>query len=684
MSETGRNGVVLLSVLLTSAKLFAAPVPFSIEIDRITSGTVSLEKIALDSDPDSVSSPQVAVEILRISNEGSEIRPGPFRLLCPGSLGTVISGTCANGEWTVRVLEDFPDLSGTISAISLQGEKTILSTLGQFGEIAWQARLEMAEGGFTVDVEVPEQPIGNLRFLLADVPQFGWVSNGQFSASADVSAAGGDETWIRADTRFSGIDFDSPDGSYAGLGVDVNLSLGIGDLENEPLGLNGQLISGELLLMDFYRDFSLGALDFAAFVDFPDSGVEIPRFVVSDGSALSAAGEVRWPVNPGSEGDSGDIELILREFSLEFPLAYSRYLEPVMTVYSLDGMDTKGSVSWTGDWSPGSGRSGTLRINELSINDSKRSRFGINNLSGELSTFSQSTFTWDALSFEKIDLGSGAAKLALTPETVKLTEPLTIGVFGGKFNLEEFSLTIPRAAEPDVQLRASIDSIEMLQMTRAMGWPEFGGTLSGVIPGINWSDGVIEVEGALDFEIFDGALVLTDLRVERPFGVLPSLAANISATRLDLEELTQTFEFGRIAGRADGYVRNLRMLDWQPVQFDAWFGTPVSDDGKHDISRQAVSHLTTLGGGSATTLLTGPVLRLFNNFSYRRLGFGCELKNNICRIRGVDEQDDGVVLMEGAGIPKISILAYNRSVDWPQLLAELTALTGGESIRVGD
>ena len=288
------------------------------------------------------------------------------------------------------------------------------------------------------------------------------------------------------------------------------------------------------------------------------------------------------------------------------------------------------------------------------------------------------------MSFEKIDLGAGSASVALTPESVRLTEPLSIGVFGGAFDLETFSFTLPEVGEPDIQLQASIDNIEMRQMSTAIGWPEFGGTLSGTIPGINWSEGVIEVEGALDFEVFDGQLLLTDLRVERPFGVLPSLAANITATQLDLEGLTQTFEFGRIAGRADGYVRNLRMLDWQPVQFDAWFGTSESDDEKHDISRQAVSHLTTLGGGSATAMLTGPVLRLFNNFSYRRLGFGCELRNNVCQIRGVDEQNEGVVLMEGAGIPKISILAYNRSVDWPQLLAELIALSGGESIRIGD
>jgi hypothetical protein len=40
--------------------------------------------------------------------------------------------------------------------------------------------------------------------------------------------------------------------------------------------------------------------------------------------------------------------------------------------------------------------------------------------------------------------------------------------------------------------------------------------------------------------------------------------------------------------------------------------------------------------------------------------------------------------MEGAGVPKITIRAFNRRVDWPQMVAHLKAATGGESVRIGD
>jgi hypothetical protein len=191
------------------------------------------------------------------------------------------------------------------------------------------------------------------------------------------------------------------------------------------------------------------------------------------------------------------------------------------------------------------------------------------------------------------------------------------------------------------------------------------------------------VDGEIRVDVFGGRVALQNLSLERAFGVLPGLAADMEIVDLDLEQLTQTFSFGRIAGRLDGYVRDLRMLDWKPVAFDAWLGTPERQGGSNDISRQAVNRLTTLGGGSATTALTGPLMRMFSNFSYRRLGLGCRLQNNICHLSGLSEDDASVLLLEGAGVPKITIRAYNRNIDWPQMVSNLVAVSGDAEVRIG-
>jgi hypothetical protein len=49
-----------------------------------------------------------------------------------------------------------------------------------------------------------------------------------------------------------------------------------------------------------------------------------------------------------------------------------------------------------------------------------------------------------------------------------------------------------------------------------------------------------------------------------------------------------------------------------------------------------------------------------------------------------DFLDSLKLIMEGSGVPKIMIRVFNRSMDWPTLVAGLTAAAQGEEIRVGD
>ena len=296
---------------------------------------------------------------------------------------------------------------------------------------------------------------------------------------------------------------------------------------------------------------------------------------------------------------------------------------------------------------------------------------------------------WRGLLFGRINLGAGQVALDSEPGVIELLQPLELDVFEGKLNLDRLRILLPgstgkAAGEPDIQLVASLFELDMQRLTAAMGWPAFNGKISGEIPGVRFQEGVLEVEGEILVEVFDGLISLDDLRIERPFGVLPSLAGNVEISDLDLERLTSTFSFGQIAGRLDGYVNDLRMLDWRPVSFDAWLGTPDRQSARSDISRQAVNRLTTIGGGSATTALTSPLLRVFNKFSYRRLGLGCRLQNNVCEVRGIGEDEISVLLMEGAGVPKITIRAFNRRVDWPQMVSNLLALSGDEPAGTGN
>ena len=391
--------------------------------------------------------------------------------------------------------------------------------------------------------------------------------------------------------------------------------------------------------------------------------------------------------DPGSA-----LEIDVARLELQFPQAFDRYLESMAAVWMLDGLGVTGRVEWAGSWKGGALRTGGLVVDGLNVVDVKRERFAISGLQANFdpgSAAGESQLSWNGLLFGPVNLGSGQASIDADPGRIALARPLDLQVVGGRMTLQQLAFALPGSTGEGeqlsgVRLQAELDGLQMKLLTKALGWPAFEGEVSGSIPGVNYQDGVLNLEGEVVMQVFDGRVVLSGLQVERPFGVLPSLAAEIEFENLALEPLTAAFSFGQISGRLDGYVHDLRLLDWEPVSFDAWAGTPERQEGSNAISRQAVNRLTAIGGGGVSAALSNPLLRMFSSFSYRRLGLGCRLSEYVCRLRGLEEEGGSVLILDGAGIPNISIRAYNRRIDWPQLVANLMAVSPEQGIRVGD
>jgi len=541
---------------------------------------------------------------------------------------------------------------------------------------------------FELSLSIDDLPMVSLPDIQGIPEQAAWLSRGVLDAGLLYKIRQGQKPAISYRLQVEDLAFDSPQGRFAGEGLSLRAGGSINIEESLELDVSGTVLQGELLIDNFYRDFSDAALDFAFEPGWLDDSLQLETILLTDNSALVFEGRAEIP-----GGDNADAWVLeVNRLNLEFPAAYQRYIEPAATAWTLDGLGVTGSVNWSGQWDRGDLSSGDLEVRDLTIVDIRRNRFAITGLDTRLRPGDHSfdsKLGWRGLLFGRLNLGAGEVALDSEPGVIALLEPLVLDVLGGQLNLQELKVVLPGssvdlAGEPDISLRASLDQLDVELLTAAMDWPSFAGKLSGEVPGVRLQDGVLEVDGEILVSVFDGELSMRDLRVERLFGVLPSLAANIEVSNLDLELLTSTFSFGQISGRLDGYVRELRMLDWRPVAFDAWLGTPQSQDEKNNISRQAVNHLTTIGGGRATTALTSPLLRMFNSFSYRRLGLGCRLQNDACEVRGIGEDEVSVLLMEGAGIPKITIRAFNRRVDWQQMVANLLAISAEDPIRTGN
>lgn len=161
-----------------------------------------------------------------------------------------------------------------------------------------------------------------------------------------------------------------------------------------------------------------------------------------------------------------------------------------------------------------------------------------------------------------------------------------------------------------------------------------------------------------------------------PMGRAPSLVADLDMRNLDLNLLTGVFSFGNMQGRIDVAVHGLELFDWKPIKFDA---SVMSSPGNYPrrISQAAVQNISSLGGSGAAAAIQRSFLHIFEEFGYSKIGWSCSLRNGVCHMGGIASEHpaQGYVIVKGGGIPAITVIGYNRNVDWWELINRLQRIT---------
>ncbi|MDP1754133.1 MAG: hypothetical protein Q8S46_07550 [Methylotenera sp.] len=227
-------------------------------------------------------------------------------------------------------------------------------------------------------------------------------------------------------------------------------------------------------------------------------------------------------------------------------------------------------------------------------------------------------------------------------------------------------------------LSAKLEPISMADFSTQLNLPKMQGKASAEIPLVTYSAGMLTTDGSVVLHVFNGSATVTQLRIQSPLGIAPKLNADIALRNLDLGDLTRTFSFGAIEGKLDGDIEGLELQNWTPVRFDAMV---QSSPGKYPkkISQRAVENISALGGGGAAAAVQRSFLRFFEQFNYGKMGLSCQLRNDICEMGGIESTPHGYVIVKGSGIPAITVMGYNRTVGWSELLARIKRVTDGNS-----
>lgn len=518
--------------------------------------------------------------------------------------------------------------------------------------------------------------------VAGQVPGFALPEGLQLNAALSVDAtlrlndAGLEQITLEARSADAG--FAGADGVNAAEGLALQLRL-TAEPEDGDWRLRGDLAAARgTLCMGSCWDLPQQpvTLNFDASWRNQAQQVVLHEFRYADPGVLQAAGSARFDL--GAETPWQRLELELD--SADAGRLYGRYLQPLLIGTVLEKLTVTGSLeaqarrSETGAWSL------QADLAQLSFQD-QRQRFGLREVTGTLAWHSgpgvrSSRLAWDGGNLYQIPIGASRIHLQTEQDALRLAEPTSIPVFDGSLELARLNLQQPGTDAMRWNVDAVLTPVAMQDFSRAMGWPEMAGRLSGVIPELRYAERQLTVDGVLLIRAFDGEATIRNLRVEDLLGVVPTLNADVRLRNIDLQQLTGTFSFGRIEGRLEGSMLGLILQNWQPVAFDAQFATPEGDNSRHRISQRAVDNLTSLGGGISGAL-SRSFLRFFDDFSYDRLGLKCRLQNGVCEMGGVAPAPEGYYIVKGGGLPRIDVIGYQRRVDWDVLIKRLATVTSG-------
>jgi hypothetical protein len=363
------------------------------------------------------------------------------------------------------------------------------------------------------------------------------------------------------------------------------------------------------------------------------------------------------------------------------PGAYTRYLQPFLIGTVLDSLETQGRIEGRVGFAAGQAKDVRLKLSELHLDDSKK-RFAFYGLNGDVNwqvgpvDTRVTQLRWEGGSAYRLDLGAAQLRLLTAGGDVRLLEPVRIPVLDGRLDVRRFELAAAGTPAMRVAFDGDLSPIGMEGLCRALNWPVFAGTLSGGVPTLEYRDGNLTVGGTLVANVFDGRVEVDQLRLEQPFGVLPRLSAEMKLRRIDLKSATSAFSFGRIEGRLDGDVKNLRLLKWQPVAFDGRLYSTPNDDTRHRISQRAIENISNLGGAGAAGVLSRGFLRFFDDFAYDRIALGCRLQDGVCSMSGLEpHRSGGYYIVKGKLVPRIDVIGFATRVNWDGFVKQLKSAT---------
>jgi hypothetical protein len=488
----------------------------------------------------------------------------------------------------------------------------------------------------------------------------------------------------------TGMKFKSPDDGKVGENLSVSGPFElIADAATTSVSINGKFSadSGELLWGKFFGDLKTQkpVLELNADYTRNSDRLDCRRCnlaltgvgVVEVGGAiehLSETPNLHLLASSVNFSPGGFFEFFLREtFNRQFPLLDKLAVAGQMAFRlqlngPLDALGVAGEISLkdgelgtkSNDW-----RIGPIALTlplQILLADSKPAVSGAPRIG---------TLAIERIRFANQTIAPIATTISLSNNALRAHQPIRLGIFGGEVEIGNLFWPDLLKDPKQVSFSAETKRLKLEELTQTMNWSRFSGTLTGSIPQVQAAENLLSTRGEIQAELFGGQLRMGKFEIDNPFSALAAIKLDARFNDIQLEQLSQTFAFGRISGILEGSIENLILIDGQPSELRADLHS-VDRGGEQRISVEALNKITVLSSGEDAGALYGGLAGFFDSFRYSKLGFKAALKNDRLTLRGVESRGDQEFLVVGSFLPPtVNIVSHTQTIAFSELLKRL-------------
>ncbi|MEO5370765.1 MAG: hypothetical protein H7833_11910 [Magnetococcus sp. DMHC-1] len=282
----------------------------------------------------------------------------------------------------------------------------------------------------------------------------------------------------------------------------------------------------------------------------------------------------------------------------------------------------------------------------------------------------------------KLVIPALTAQPGVVGDDLLLAGDVVVPLAGGSLTLAKARLDAIGLDWARLSLALEIDHLDLGQLVVAQAdKPLVQGQVTGQFPEIVLERGKLTTTGDLTAHLFGGKVRLSDLGGDRLSSTLPEWRARMDLDRLDLGELTQFMEVGRIEGTLSGSVQELIMAGSEPVAFKAEMAS-VESSAPQRISVRAIEQINLLGSGSSGFLQRG-LLSMFKDYGYRALGFRCQLRHDTFHLHGMPQADgDEQHLVAGSLLPpRVNVVIHSSVIGWKDMMNRLQRIRQADDMK---